>query len=543
MYAEIWLDILNTSNDHPIASSDGNNGGFVNTTEPFNAVQELLFEAYASTGEPDGRTGFQSLLSSSPAWEIRRHEQKSQWFQALECHDALAQQDHSAILTALSRCGLYRTAADLASSPGYNHSASPAVREFQYECSWRLGQWNLQESEETDKPGLNQLVCRSLLALKNNDQFELDNRISDSRLLIIDDLRRSGSLESCHSIYPALTSLRLINDIQDFARCQDNIASLRSKWQQNDSMSVADFKFSEPSLALRSVVIKERISPSDNLLGQTLLQTCRLARQCGNYPVAGRYLIQMESFLEVPEFNAPVRLEKALTEWQRGDVDKAVGTLRSLVISLRSKSMTSMLYSHTLCLLGQWLHETRAENPRQILDLYLKKSLTAAENNEASTKWSSNNMEEYTSKSWSVSEARQVLASYADSLYKDLQLYMESREFETQRKLTQIRQGKVSELKRINQSLPKESKVGTEYSRAHIFMHGETNNDESEFKELFLERNNFLLLAVQNYLIGMHQDTSSSHLAGAFDVRVSRLISLWFDRGNRKNRALTDLVR
>lgn len=541
MYAEIWLDILNTSNGHPIASPDGDHGGFINTPEAFNAVQELLFEAYVSTGEPDGRTGFQSLLSSSPAWDIRRREQESQWFQALECHDALAQQDHSAVLTALSRCGLYRTAGDLAASP--NHSASPAVREFQYECSWRLGQWDLQESEDTDKPGLHQLVYHSLLALKNNDQLELTNRLTDSRLLIIDDLRRSCSLESCRSVYPALTSLRLINEIQDFAHYRDNIALLVPKWQQNDSISVADFNYSEPSLALRSVAIKELTSSSDNLLGQTLLQTCRLARQCRNYPVAGRYLIQMESFLEVAEFNAFIRLEKALTEWQRGDIDRALGTLRSLVTSLRSKSITSILYSRTLCLLGQWLHETRAENPRQILDLYLKKSLTAAENSEASSKWSSNNIDEYTSKLWGVCEARQVLASYADSLYKDLQMYMESREFETQRKLAHIRQGKVEELNRINQSLPRESKVGTEVSRAHKFMHSETNNDKSEFKELFLEQDSFLLLAVQNYLIGIHQDTSSSHLAGAFDVRVSRLISLWFDRVNRKNRALTDLVK
>lgn len=330
-----------------------NNGGFVTTPEALKAVQLLLFEAYSSTGEPDGRTGFESLLSSSPAWGIRRNEQELQWFQALEIHDAVNQQDHSAVLNALSRCGLYRMVADLSSSPAYNLATSPAVREFQYECAWRMAQWDHTEAEETDKPGINQLIHGSLLALKSHNQLELTNRLSDARLLIVEDLRRSCSVESCRSIYPALTSLRLISDIQDFERCSDDVVSLRSKWQQNDSIPVADFNYSEPSLALRTVVVKEIIgSHHADLVVGTLLQTSRLARQCKNYAIAGRCIAQMENFLE-GEFKAPVRLEKALTEWQRGDVNRAVCTLRSLVTTLQAESKTSIIYSRSMGLLGK----------------------------------------------------------------------------------------------------------------------------------------------------------------------------------------------
>lgn len=61
------------------------------------------------------------------------------------------------------------------------------------------------------------------------------------------------------------------------------------------------------------------------------------------------------------------RLERALTEWRRGRVDTALAVLRSLVAAVAHDAPTSALHSQVLSLYGQWLAETRAENPRRIL--------------------------------------------------------------------------------------------------------------------------------------------------------------------------------
>ena len=94
---------------------------------------------------------------------------------------------------------------------------------------------------------------------------------------------------------------------------------------------------------------------------------------------------------------------------------------------------------------------------------------------------------------WSVAEARQALASYADALYKDRQQYVESSEFIEQQKLLRVRQGKAKELSRFRNSLSQvESSV--EVVRAERFMSAETANDDNEFQDLFLELEKFLLM-------------------------------------------------
>ena len=79
-----------------------------------------------------------------------------------------------------------------------------------------------------------------------------------------------------------------------------------------------------------------------------------------------------------------------------------------------------------LSLYGQWLAETRSENPRKIPTHCFRKSVDVAV--------SMNSHEPGAT----VADARLMLAKYADSLYKDVVSYLESREFEAQQKLVRI---------------------------------------------------------------------------------------------------------
>ncbi len=52
----------------------------------------------------------------------------------------------------------------------------------------------------------------------------------------------------------------------------------------------------------------------------------------------------------------------------------ALGILRSLVLSLGRESCSDPIYPQVLSLYGQWLAETRSENPRKILTQCFRKS-------------------------------------------------------------------------------------------------------------------------------------------------------------------------
>ena len=151
--------------------------------------------------------------------------------------------------------------------------------------------------------------------------------------------------------------------------------------------------------------------------------------------------------------------------------------MRSLIKTLERENPSSDLYPKSLSQLGQWLHETRSENPHRILSDCFRKSLDVSLTLPATDK-----------KSPSVSSARQVLAAYADSLYKDIVVYVESREFEMQQKLMKIRQGKAEELNKL-----KTQTSDQEVRRASHFMTHETIKDESEFETLFQQREIFLI--------------------------------------------------
>lgn len=109
---------------------------------------------------------------------------------------------------------------------------------------------------------------------------------------------------------------------------------------QSNELSFSEFRFREPVLALRAVIIKDLlIRPAEvippprsggggggggaidgpSLLIDTLLHTSRVARQHGNYQVAGRCISQLTTLDLDVESKYQCRLEKAYTEWQRKD--------------------------------------------------------------------------------------------------------------------------------------------------------------------------------------------------------------------------------
>jgi len=160
------------------------------------------------------------------------------------------------------------------------------------------GLWDQgQQIDEDRKPGNHLLLYYTIRSLINDDQVKFNLRLTESRSQIMEQLQES-SLECCRNIYPSLTSLRLIRDMEE-VRCLTSKAltmeQLHRKWSMEGQFSVSDFSFLEPRLALRATLLKQLSSVADDkelsdAFINTLLRMCREARQLANYQVANRCL-------------------------------------------------------------------------------------------------------------------------------------------------------------------------------------------------------------------------------------------------------------
>ena len=522
MYAEIHLDAP--------AEQVGDSGD----------VEDLMFQAYSETGEPDGCYSFQALLLSDPQWQERNCEMQRHWYQALELNDARVSAgvdpaSRLRILGSLSRCGLYGTMSCVA-------AAAAAIDEYQLECAWRLADWSLVAGvvgdDEDASAGINSVIYRSLNALRQSHWSQLAELVERGRWSVMERMC-SASLESCRNVYPWLTQLRLINQVEDMGAVLSSVVRSDGDFRPEEDYQIfnCDFYFQEPILALKTVVLRHldvggRRFGAD-ALPQTLFRTCELARNSGNYHVANRCMAQlMELSADLgQQLRLETRLQKALTEWRMNNCESALCLLRSVQADL-DKSVApecgaNQFRAKVLNLLGNWCHQSRLENPRTIISRYFRRSLQLSLQDGASD---------------SVAEARKTLASYADSLYRDVQSHLESRHYETQQKLMKIRKDKAEQLGREKSSAAGSHGGGggaadQEMRRASHFMTHETIQDENECETFQREKDAFLCEAVENYLISLADSGASAH---DFDVRVSRFTSLWFD--NPDNASVSKLV-
>lgn len=117
------------------------------------------------------------------------------------------------------------------------------ITEPQYECLWRLGQWNIEQkrteyfTDEVKSDDFEKFRFFSLKALYENNLYSFDENRKLQSCSVVEKLLDT-SLESCENIYSILTQLRCIVEMEDFSGFCVNQAptSYISKWTLNDSL-------------------------------------------------------------------------------------------------------------------------------------------------------------------------------------------------------------------------------------------------------------------------------------------------------------------
>lgn len=181
----------------------------------------------------------------------------------------------SDLLDSLKNCGLYHVPLFF-----QNKLQTP-----QYECMWRLGQWNIARQDLILEDDFNfekmRYIC--LYALHMNDEMMFNKAINAARQSIGDTLRFC-SLESCKNFYEPLCMLRSLHELEDFfeTRNTGNLQILLMKWNQQTEINRNEFKYVEPVIAQRITMMMDLISTNNDYALKEALTEFHL-NLSGNY--------------------------------------------------------------------------------------------------------------------------------------------------------------------------------------------------------------------------------------------------------------------
>lgn len=212
--------------------------------------------------------GFTHLLDTKS--QVGYYKQLGKWDQVVLHYDI--QESHNLILkeqllNSLKNNGFYQL-------PLHTNIST----ETQYECAWRLSQWDINDKTD-DVHSVNNYEKAKYVALKSlheNDESSFNQAIVTARNAVIESLRHV-SLESSESLYAVLSQLQSLQEVEDFSdkkRGEGDFEFVLKKWKEQDMINLNHFQYVEPIRAQRVTVLKdvlrEKVELKKNLIDMYL---------------------------------------------------------------------------------------------------------------------------------------------------------------------------------------------------------------------------------------------------------------------------------
>ncbi|KAM9038350.1 serine-protein kinase ATM isoform X1 [Sarcophilus harrisii] len=494
------------------------------------SLQDLLMKIYRSIGEPDSLYGCGGGKMLQPLIRIRTYEHEAMWGKALVTYDletTLSPTTRQAgIIEALQNFGLCHTLSTYLKGLDYEHSEWCAEQqELCYQAAWRNMQWEYCPShrKRTEGPGYHESLYNALQSLRDKEFSTFYGTLKYARLKEVEELCK-GSLESVYSLYPALSRLQAIGELENIGKLfsrsitDRELTEVYGKWQrQSQLLKDSDFGFQEPIMALRTVILetlmKKETEDSQregikNILIKHLVELSVLARTARNTQLPERAMFQIKQYTSARCGISEWQLEEAQVFWAKKEQSLALSILKQMIKKLdenfsQNDSSLKLIYAECLRVCGNWLAETCLENPTVIMQTYLEKAVEIAGSfdGECSDKLRSGKMKAFLS-----------LARFSDIQYQRIENYMKSSEFENKQALLNKAKQEVG--------LLREHKVQT--NRYTVKVQRELELDECAIRALREDRKRFLCKAVENYI--------SCLLSGEeHDMWIFRLCSLWLE--------------
>ena len=315
--------------------------------------------------------------------------------------------------------------------------------------------------------------------------------------------------ECSQTVYPILSQLQMLREIEEFATTDaKNYNELFLEWHQQDFVDTHDFQYVEPILSQRIVMYKSR-NTNNNILAElmknslisTHLNIADVAEKQGYFPIAGRALDSLAKTEGLTKIaRDQLTYQEALLAWRRNDPEIGRYLLRDLI---KKSSQDRSLCAKALRVYGNWMAQSKSENPQAVINKYYKQSIIMARSIEEK---SFNDIKNLT-------DAQADLAQFADAQYQQIIEFMKSPQYDS-----------LAECGQLQNKRTKSETMGnnSDEKKAMLVYQRQVTDDATELENIRRERDMYLVLAAEYYL-----DTLKN--GDDHDLLIFRLVSLWLD--------------
>lgn len=357
-------------------------------------IDEYLLQAYTAIGETAALHGcsFSQFFSNEHSKELGSLE-LLQYYDMQISHGATSSTSH--LMDSLKDCSLYQLPL----------ICKAEMSDTQYECLWRLSQWNekVPNVEFTDMHNaFEKLRYFALKGLHDKDHVVYVNALENARRCVIEELKCS-SLESCKNLYSSLCKLQSLQELEDLS--DGDVLRAIKKWKLQDDYSKNEFVYIEPIRAQRITILKHFFSdiPKKHVI-DCHLDLAVMGRLDGSFNISRRALSDLHYVSGLTqEDKLRIVLEEAQLYWTSGDTLMGKQMLRQLLtMHIEENSLRASL----LKLYGTWMAETCSQSSHVIISDYLEKSIRVAGTMNAD-----------------VFDTYNILAKFADKEYQQVKVF------------------------------------------------------------------------------------------------------------------------
>ncbi|KAL9227455.1 hypothetical protein vseg_003141 [Gypsophila vaccaria] len=423
--------------------------------------------------------------------------------------------------------------------------------ELQYEAAWRAGNWDFSllnvgdnsaaSSELLTSNPFNRNLHSCLRALQEGEFDDFYKQLKFSKQDLVLSLSHASE-ERTEYIHSTIVKLQILDHLslawdlrwglspsgikscgkkpsvcsEPTVPTMDQLFRMNTQWSCILEQTQMDMNLLEPFVAFRRVLL-QILGCKDSLL-QHLLQSSSVLRKGAMFSQAAASLQEFKILcVEMGREDTSLywlgRLEEAKLLRGQGQQQMAIN-LGKYIAELNQPNEES---SDVHRVVGKWLAETRSSNSRTILDKYLTRAVSLAEENK-----------DVSRKSLERKCRTQFhLAHYADALFKTHEERLNSSEWEAAMRLRKHKKSELEALVKRLRSSTKGEKI--DYSLKIQELQKQLGMDTEEAKKLQDDRDNLLNLALAGY---KHCLVTGDK----YDVRVVfRLVSLWFGLSSRQN--------
>ncbi|XP_022082003.1 serine-protein kinase ATM-like isoform X2 [Acanthaster planci] len=539
LFTEIWCDVQRSRQ----GSSAGDGSGVQTLIQPSGIdtlsslssqsdinVQSLLLEAYSSIGEPDGVYGCGAGRLTDTYARIHTYEHEGNWSKALSAYDLKLHsksfqtgKQEVGVLQAMQNLGLsHILTVYLQGLRSEEVAFGPEMAQFQYEAAWRNALWDMEldNRNQTNSSGYHQSLFTALSCLRDGESESFTGALQQARLDTLHQLSHV-SIESAYSVYPMLSRLQGLVELEDFGSMmlskQQPNSVLRS-WNAQLALMDNDFEFAEPTLVLRTVLLQllleqcntnNHAQAYEGLVAHLKIQT-EIARKAESFQIAEKALATLQALDRPAELQTNHSwwrlIEEAKVYWTRNEKTTAMHLMRALLDKISRVStedpIGESLHPEVLTIYGNWQAETNSDSPNVIIEQYFERAVEMYDLRDDT--------------SLPAIESQLSLARFADSQYQNIVNYMKSSEYEDKQALMKQAKKEYEEL----------HAMGDRISRYARTLKKQSEIDERELDSMMQDRENFLQKAVECYLKCLEFGTSDH------DLRVFRVCSLWFENSS-----------